>query len=82
MRATARGRIVQRKTEAYLSQMGIDCQFYFTEKTGDAKTLAEKLNPDEVKALGVIGGDGTYNEVLNGMTIDAYPLAVIQREPA
>ncbi len=72
-----KGRIVQQKTEEYLRRLGEECQFHFTEKPGDAKTLAKKLNPAEVKLLAVIGGDGTYNEVLNGMVIGSYPLAVI-----
>ncbi len=72
-----KGRKVQQQMEEYLRQRQVDCRYHFTEKTGDAETLARQLKPEEVGLLAVIGGDGTYNEVLNGMAIGEYPLALI-----
>lgn len=72
-----KGLPVQKKVQEYLESRGIAAHFYFTEKAGDAREMAKNLVPETVKVLGMIGGDGTYNEVLNGMTPGAYPLAVI-----
>jgi diacylglycerol kinase (ATP) len=52
------GQILQRK--------GIRLETYFTESRGDAKKQASCIDP-EVSRIVVAGGDGTLNEVINGL---------------
>lgn len=68
--ATGKCRNVLKKVIDRLSQKGTDYKLYRTEYKGHAAEIAEKLCklPDERITLIVIGGDGTINEVLNGIT--------------
>ena len=46
---------------------GIDLTLIFTEFSGHARQLANKLKFDGYDGFLVLGGDGTLNEVVNGM---------------
>jgi diacylglycerol kinase (ATP) len=48
-----------------------------TEKRGDAERMAAETSPTDYDAIAVAGGDGTINEVLNGMTQSRLPLGLI-----
>ena len=48
-----------------------------TGKRGDAERLAAAAAPDLYDAVAVAGGDGTINEVLNGMARSPLPLGLI-----
>jgi YegS/Rv2252/BmrU family lipid kinase len=48
-----------------------------TERRGDAERLAADASPDRYDAVVVAGGDGTINEVLNGMAASTLPLGLI-----
>jgi diacylglycerol kinase (ATP) len=48
-----------------------------TEKRGDAERIAAAASPNYFDAIAVAGGDGTINEVLNGMTRSPLPLGII-----
>jgi YegS/Rv2252/BmrU family lipid kinase len=48
-----------------------------TERRGDAERLAADASPDRYDAVAVAGGDGTINEVLNGMAASRLPLGLI-----
>lgn len=67
---SGRGYRIWKKLERQLEN---DCQEYrvfFTENQGDAASIAKALTSDkgEPKILVVAGGEGTYNEVLNGVS--------------
>lgn len=49
-----------------LEQKGFQTETFFTKGPGDAKSRAARIAPD-VQRLIVAGGDGTLNEVLNGL---------------
>lgn len=68
--ATGKCRNVLKKVIASLSEKGTEYKLYRTEYKGHASEIAEKLSklPDEKVTIIVIGGDGTINEVLNGIT--------------
>ena len=48
-----------------------------TAKRGDAERIAAAASPNYFDAIVVAGGDGTINEVLNGMTRSTLPLGLI-----
>ena len=53
-----------------LNEKNIEYKAYVTKKQGHAKKLAEKISSfedDDIRLI-VVGGDGTINEVLNGVT--------------
>lgn len=50
-----------------MDNRGIRYSCYFTEYPGHATILSEKVSSsNEVESLLIFGGDGTYNEVVNG----------------
>ena len=57
------------KVHYLLNEKNIEYKAYVTKKPGHAKKLAEKISSfeDEDIRLIVVGGDGTINEVLNGV---------------
>lgn len=56
--------------ELYLNAHGIDYKMYATEYPGHAVELAKEISelPEEDIRLVAVGGDGTINEVVNGIT--------------
>lgn len=65
------------KVEQYLEENNLDFQLLLTKYQGDAADLAEKGIKDKVDLIGIIGGDGTVNEVVNGVRETDIPLAII-----
>src|SRR5690625_3936207 len=59
----------------------ISFQTYYTEYEGHAEKiileLLNKFSPTEIKAIIVFGGDGTMNEVLNGVNVFGIPVSFI-----
>jgi YegS/Rv2252/BmrU family lipid kinase len=64
-----------RHTAQIMAEMGVQVEVVLTEYAGHAEVLAE--NCRGVDRLVVAGGDGTMNEVINGMMPDPVPLAVV-----
>ena len=64
-----RGFRIWKKLESQLKKENREYQVFFTECKGDAAETAKKLTSEkeESKNLVVVGGEGTYNEVLNGI---------------
>ncbi len=61
---------VLKKVTARLSERGAEYKLYRTNRKGHAAHIAAKLSrlPDYKITIIVIGGDGTVNEVLNGIS--------------
>jgi len=60
-------REIAQQIAALLEPAGFRIRIVETEAAGHAVDLARELPLDECEALGVIGGDGTLHEVLNGL---------------
>ena len=48
-----------------------------TSAPGDATWLARNISRDQADIIVVAGGDGTMNEVINGLSVESPPLALI-----
>jgi YegS/Rv2252/BmrU family lipid kinase len=71
-----RGREVGHEIQSVLQRRGCAVELVETQKAGDARLKAAEVNG--FSAIGCIGGDGTVNEVVNGLPIGAAPpLAMI-----
>lgn len=64
-------------TLAELRKLGCSVAVAETAVKGDAEVFAANAHRDEYDVIAVAGGDGTINEVVNGLGVDAPPLAVI-----
>ena len=45
----------------------VDIDLHSTKKVGDAKEVARGIKESEFDVLAIMGGDGTINEVINGL---------------
>lgn len=62
-----------RKAETILNDKDVEYEVYFTEYIGHAQKLARKIADFCVPCtLSVLGGDGTLNEVINGLATSEY----------
>jgi len=63
-----RGRAARRITalELHLCRAGHEVEVFLTETGGDARRRASQVR-DGIDRIVVVGGDGTLNEVLNGL---------------
>lgn len=60
--------IALKKVEAILKDKGIEYKVHKTEHPFHATEIVSELNKNQDTKLIVMGGDGTYNEMLNGIT--------------
>ena len=60
---------IWRKVESELRKRGVEYRAYMTEYAGHASVLADRIceENDGLKRIVVVGGDGTVNEVINGI---------------
>ena len=65
-----RGYHVWKRLERQLDNDSQEYQVFFTETQGDAAGLAKRLTAEknDPKVIIIVGGEGTYNEVLNGIS--------------
>ena len=61
----------------FLREKGFDTKILLTEKSNDATRLASEAVREKPYAIIAAGGDGTINEVINGMVGSAIPLAIL-----
>ncbi|WP_020675610.1 diacylglycerol/lipid kinase family protein [Geopsychrobacter electrodiphilus] len=61
----------------FLEETGAQVELYLTGKSGDAAVEAAQSNADEFDLVIAAGGDGTLNEVANGLAGRGIPLAFI-----
>ncbi|PKL52015.1 MAG: hypothetical protein CVV37_03535 [Nitrospira bacterium HGW-Nitrospira-1] len=62
---------------AFLREKGFDAEVFLTEKSNDATRLATEAVREKPYAIIAAGGDGTINEVINGMVKSDVPLAIL-----
>ncbi len=65
------------RTKGALAKAGVRPEFWPTSEAGEATALARKAVDDGVDLILVAGGDGTINEVANGMIGSKVPLAIL-----
>lgn len=65
------------RAAAYLQKRGFEIQILFTERKGHAEELAREAAEKKPRLIIAAGGDGTINEVLNGMVMSETPLAIL-----
>ena len=65
-----RGYRIWKRLEPQLEMNSQEYRVFFTEHQGDAAEIARALTAekDEAKVIVIVGGEGTYNEVLNGVS--------------
>jgi len=61
----------------FLREKGFDTKLLLTEKSNDATRLASDAVMEKPYAIIAAGGDGTINEVINGMVKSDTPLAIL-----
>lgn len=62
---------------AHLEKMGSAVTVHQTTCRGDAQSVASRTTKDQYDRIVVAGGDGTVNEVINGLTPSSPPVALI-----
>ncbi len=64
------GEKIWKKLERVLIRSGIEYNVMITQKQGDARLFAQNLTKtcDDIQVLVTVGGDGTMNEVLDGVS--------------
>lgn len=71
----ARARIA--RAQAYLEQRGCRVELFLTAGRGDARKAAAAARAEGFERVIAAGGDGTLNEVLNGLAPSSIPLAFL-----
>jgi diacylglycerol kinase (ATP) len=74
---SGRRRGALRDVIARLETMGCSVTVHQTTCRGDAQAVASRTTKDQYDRIVVAGGDGTVNEVLNGVTPISPPVALI-----
>ena len=72
-----RGRIAAEALRDALQRRSVAAEVWFTTCAGDATARAARLASEAWDGVVAIGGDGTVNEVLNGMPDPSLPLGVL-----
>jgi diacylglycerol kinase (ATP) len=65
------------RAAALLRSWGCRLDIVLTSKRGDAEVLARQVRTREDLLVVAAGGDGTYNEVANGLSASAVPMAIL-----
>ena len=60
-----------------MEELGVEPILLETERPGDAERFAREADPASLDLVAVAGGDGTVNEVINGLVDKPLPLAVL-----
>ncbi len=66
-----------KRIEELIKNKGRDVSLLVTQKSGDAERFAREALKDSPSLIIVAGGDGTCNEVLNGIAGSTVPMAVL-----
>jgi YegS/Rv2252/BmrU family lipid kinase len=74
-RAASRRKV--EKAAGIITARGFDARVLYTSKRGDAVEFARDAAKKEPRLIIAAGGDGTYNEVANGLAETTVPMAVL-----
>ena len=66
---SGKGRSIWTQIKIELSRRNLSYQYAFTQKPGDAACIAASFSSDSPCTIIAVGGDGTANEVLNGLCL-------------
>lgn len=66
-----------RKASDLLIRRGYDVRLMLTGRKGDGETFARDLSGQPVRMVLAAGGDGTYNEIANGLVHSRIPMAIL-----
>ena len=66
-----------KKASDFLTNRGYDVKLMFTGRKGDAEAFAVGAAGQPVRLVIAAGGDGTYNEVANGLVRSNIPMAIL-----
>ncbi len=72
----ASGRKIIRASH-FLKSRGYNVEVLFTEKKGHAESLARDAIKESPSLIIAAGGDGTFNEVINGIAGSEVPMAIL-----
>jgi diacylglycerol kinase (ATP) len=72
-----RTKAIWQDIERQIKKLGIDYSFIFTQGVGDATGLAKLAVDEGFKKIFVVGGDGTLNEVINGIELNQATVGII-----
>lgn len=61
----------------FLKSRGYKVEVLFTEQKGDAESLAKDAIKESPSLVIAAGGDGTFNEVINGIAGSEIPMAIL-----
>lgn len=71
-----RGGVVAATIETCLGSHGLEVELHATQQPGDATQIAKRVSP-MVDTVVAVGGDGTINEVVNGMANSHARLGIV-----
>lgn len=66
-----------KRCEDFLRKSGTEVQTFITGKRGDAEAWAREATSEGIDRIVVGGGDGTINEVINGISGSSIPVGII-----
>lgn len=73
---SGKGRNIWNNIQSLLEEKNVDYNVYFTDFHGHASEIAKEIsslaNPTNMETIVVLGGDGTLNEVLNGLSNEKF----------
>ena len=62
--------------ETQLRENGYEVELFWTTAQGAARAAAEEANADDVSVILCVGGDGTLNEIVNGVGDKRIPVTI------
>jgi diacylglycerol kinase (ATP) len=65
------------KASHFLESRGYNVEVLFTEQKGHAESLAREAVKESPSLIIAAGGDGTFNEVINGIAGSEVPMAIL-----
>jgi YegS/Rv2252/BmrU family lipid kinase len=72
-----RTRVFAKEIERQLNKRNVKYKIMYTEYPGHAINLASEVNEEEFSKVVSVGGDGTLNEILNGLNLKKMSLGII-----
>lgn len=72
-----RTRVFAKEIERYLKERNVKHEIMYTKYPGHAIDIAAEVNEEEFSKVVSVGGDGTLNEILNGLNLKKMSLGII-----